>query len=88
MITITRPSPEELKKLGIETWSPWECEPSEFDWQYSCDETAFVLRGRVVVTTADGEKAEIGPGDLVTFPKGLKCRWRVLERIEKVYRME
>lgn len=86
-IIITRPSKDELDKLGIDKWSSWECDPSEFDWQYTNRETAYVFKGKVVVTTDDGKKAEIGAGDLVVFPKGLKCHWQVLERIEKVYKM-
>ena len=87
MITITHPSPVELKELGVETWSPWECEPSVFDWSYPAQETAYILKGRVAVTAANGERVEITAGDLVVFPKGLKCRWEIFERIEKVYWM-
>lgn len=86
-IKILQPSKDELDKLGIDKWSSWECDPSEFDWQYPDQETAYVFKGKVVVTAADGSKVEIGQGDLVVFPKGLKCHWQVLERIEKVYKM-
>jgi len=85
-IEITHPSASELKQLGIGIWSPWQCAPSDFDWQYTDRETAYVLKGKVVVTAADGETVELGPGDLVVFPKGLKCRWRVVETVEKVYK--
>lgn len=78
------PSDEKLKKLNINNWSPWECEPSTFDWEYSCDETAYVLEGKVKVKTANGE-VEINKGDLVHFPKGMKCTWNVIEKIRKVY---
>jgi uncharacterized cupin superfamily protein len=86
-IIITHPSKDELDKLGIAKWSSWDCDPSEFDWQYPNKETAYVFKGKVVVTSADESKVEIGPGDLVIFPKGLKCHWKVIERIEKVYKM-
>jgi hypothetical protein len=86
-IQITKPGRDELARLGIDSWTSWGCDPSEFDWQYPDKETAYVFRGRVEITASDGSKVEIGPGDLAVFPKGLKCRWRVLERIEKVYRM-
>ncbi len=86
-IKISHPSKEDLDKLGIDNWSSWECNPSEFDWHYPDRETAYVFKGKVMVTTNDGKKVEIGRGDLVVFPKGLKCHWRVLERIEKVYKM-
>ncbi len=82
---IERVSPEELKKLGVESWSSWDCDPSEFDWQYPSTEIAYIQKGRVVVTEDGGDEVEIKAGDLVTFPKGLKCRWKVIERIEKVY---
>jgi len=83
-----RPDSDRLKQLGIEDWSPWECQPSTFPWEYDDRETAYVFEGRVTVETDDGKKVEIGPGDLVTFPKGLKCRWTVHEKIRKVYRFE
>jgi len=80
-----KPTPEKLKQLGIDTWSEWSCDPSEFDWQYPFTETAYVKKGRVIVTEEGGVQVEIKAGDLVTFPKGMKCRWKVIERIEKVY---
>lgn len=83
-IRIERPSEERLKSLGVDGWSPWECEPSTFDWEYDTDETCYVLEGKVKVKTASGE-VQINKGDLVHFPKGLKCTWRVLEKIRKVY---
>ena len=84
-IKIKKPNQDELKKLGIENWSPWSCNPSEFDWEYDSDETAYVKKGKVVVTPLNGQPVEINAGDLVTFPKGMKCKWKVIERIEKVY---
>lgn len=83
-IKIEKPSKEKLKNLGIESWSPWECEPSSFDWEYDADETAYIFEGKVIVKTPAGE-TEIKKGDLVRFPKGLKCTWIVKEKIRKVY---
>lgn len=87
MIEVKRPDSEELERLKIKEWSPWECDVSTFDWEYTCDETAYVLEGRVKVKTPDGE-VEIKKGDLVRFPKGLKCTWDVIEPIRKVYRFD
>jgi uncharacterized cupin superfamily protein len=81
-----KPDKAQLESLGISSWSPWECEPSDFPWEYDEKETCYVFEGRVTVETPKGEKVEIGPGDLVTFPKGLKCRWTVHEKIRKVYK--
>jgi hypothetical protein len=83
-IRIERPTEEKLKSLNIESWSPWECEPSTFDWEYDSEETAYVFEGKVKVKTPSGI-VEVKKGDLVTFPKGLKCTWEVVDKIRKVY---
>ncbi len=70
--------------MGIQNWSPWECEPSRFSWEYASKETAYFYEGRVKVKTSSGE-IEITAGDLAEFPKGLKCIWNVLEKIRKVH---
>jgi hypothetical protein len=84
-IKVEKLSDEELKSLGVNKWSPWECESSTFDWEYDDKETCYVLEGKVKVKTPDGE-VEFGKGDLVTFSKGLKCTWNVIEKIRKVYK--
>ncbi len=93
-IKIEKPDKDRIKQLGIPDspcsegeWNPWECEPSTFDWQYSDTEVAYVYEGKVKVKT-DKDEVEINKGDLVTFPKGLKCKWQVLEKIRKVYKFE
>ena len=78
------PSQDKLDKLKVKDWNLWECEPSVFNWEYDCDETAYVLEGKVKVKTTQ-EEVEIKNGDLVHFPKGLKCTWNVIEKIRKVY---
>lgn len=84
-IKIETPSKEKLAKLGIDKWSPWECEPTTFDWEYDTDESAYVFEGKVKVKTEDGDEVEIKKGYLVHFPKGMKCTWNVIEKIKKVY---
>lgn len=85
-IQIEKPDEKKLEQLGIKDWGRWECEPSTFPWEYDDKETAYVFEGNVTVKTEDGEEVTFGPGDLVTFPKGLKCTWTVHETIRKVYR--
>ena len=81
-----KPDRAKLDQLGIDKWSPWQCEPSTFPWEYDERETVYVFEGKVTVQTEDGDEVQIEPGDLVTFPKGLKCTWTVHETIRKVYR--
>ncbi len=84
-VSIERPSEEKLKELGVFNWPIWEKEVSEFDWYYSESETFYVLEGEAEVELEDGEKVRFGSGDLVTFEKGVKCRWKVLKPIKKHY---
>jgi len=85
-IKISRPSEEELEKMDVHHWSPWGCEVSKFPWEYDAEETCYIKEGRVIVETEEGDKVEIKKGDLVTFPKGMKCTWDVKEKISKVYK--
>lgn len=84
-ILIEKPTKDQLDKLGIDEWSSWGCEVSQFDWEYADEEVCYIFEGKVVVKTAE-ETVEINPGDLVTFPKGLQCNWDVTEAIRKVYK--
>jgi uncharacterized protein len=83
-IKVGKPSAEAIAEMkSCPTWSK---EASIFDWEYDATETCFVLEGEVKVTTPEGEAVEFGPGDLVTFPRGLKCTWDVRKPILKHYR--
>ena len=81
------PDAERLRTLGVERWPIWTKEVSEFPWEYDAEETCYVLEGQVTVTPAGGEPVVIGPGDLVTFPRGMRCMWRVETPIRKHYRL-
>lgn len=79
------PDEEKLDEMGVRGWPTWSAEVSEFPWSYDMTETCYVLEGRVVVTPDGGEPVEIQPGDLVTFPVGMSCTWKVVEPIRKHY---
>ena len=79
------PDPSLLQEMGVENWPIWTKETSQFPWEYDTEETCYVLEGRVIVTPDEGEPVEIGPGDLVTFPRGMNCTWRVEASIRKHY---
>lgn len=84
-IEVRKPTEEELEERAVRTWPTWEKEASRFDWSYSDTEECYLLEGRVVVETEDGQKVEFGRGDFVTFPKGLACTWDVKEPVKKHY---
>jgi uncharacterized cupin superfamily protein len=80
------PSEERLIELGVFDWPVWEKERSEFPWQYDTEETCYLLEGEVVVTPDGGEPVEFGAGDLVTFPRGMSCNWKINTAVRKHYR--
>ncbi len=83
-IKVEKPSAQVIAEMtSCPTWSK---EVSVFDWSYDETETCYVLEGEVEVTTADGERVVFGAGDLVTFPRGLSCRWNVRQPIRKHFR--
>ncbi|MDY6781662.1 MAG: cupin domain-containing protein [Cyanobacteriota bacterium] len=85
-ITLERqPSQDRLEQLGISSWPIWSKEISEFPWTYDEAETCYFLEGEVIVTPSDGESVKMGKGDLVTFPKGMSCTWKILQNVRKHY---
>jgi uncharacterized cupin superfamily protein len=80
------PSEARLEELGVKSWPIWSKEASEFPWSYDESETCYFLEGEVLVTCEDGETAEVGRGDLVTFPQGMNCTWKISKDVRKHYR--
>ncbi len=76
---------DELKKRDVSSWPIWEKEVSRFPWSYGQTEECYLLKGKVVVETENGEKIEFGKGDFVTFPQGLSCVWDIKEAVRKHY---
>ena len=75
-IKIDRLTDEEVNNKGVLSWLIWTCEVSEFDWEYSEQESCLLLEGNVEVSS-DIEIVKFGSGDFVVFPRGLKCHWKV-----------
>jgi uncharacterized protein len=61
----------------------WECSPGSFKWDYCQDETAVIMSGEAFITTEDGAERQLRPGDLVFFPAGSSCTWRITAQIRK-----
>jgi uncharacterized cupin superfamily protein len=87
-IEIKKPTHEDLEREGVSSWPVWEKEVSRFDWYYDDTEECYLLQGKVMVETRDGEQVEFGKGDFVTFPKGLSCIWDIQEPVRKHYRFK
>lgn len=83
-VIVKKPTPEEIDGLDVSSWPIWEKEESSFDWYYDDKETCYILEGEVEVETDEGV-VDFKAGDLVVFPKGLKCRWNIKKRVKKNY---
>lgn len=82
----SNPPEEKLAELGVRDWPVWEKEVTEFPWEYDEQETCYLLEGEVEVTPEGGAPVAFGAGDLVTFPKGMRCRWKISQAVRKHYR--
>lgn len=80
-----QPSPERLEELDVYNWPIWVKEMSEFPWTYEETETCYLLAGDVIVIPDGGEPVQFGKGDLVTFPAGMSCTWKILAAVRKHY---
>ena len=83
-IKIKQLTENEIKERGITSWPIWDCDISEFDWEYGEQETCLLLEGEVEVES-DHETVKFSAGDFVVFPKGLKCRWKITKPVRKHY---
>ena len=81
-IVVRKPTQQEI--VEMKKLPTWGCEVSEFDWYYDSEETCLLIEGEVTVLYGD-ESVSFGVGDLVTFPEGLSCVWKVSKPVKKHY---
>ena len=84
-VKVEKGTQEKLKEMGVFAWPIWEKEVSCFDWYYDETEVCYLLKGKVIVRTKEGQEVQFGSGDLVTFPKGISCVWDIKEPVKKHY---
>ncbi|CAM9002799.1 unnamed protein product [Rhodiola kirilowii] len=86
---IKNPPQSKLTDLGVSSWRKWEGGPSKFPWTFTATETMYLLKGKVKVECEGHEgQFEIGAGDLVVFPNGMKVTWDIIEPVEKHFSLE
>ncbi len=86
-VVVRKPEEGELERLGVLGWPTWDCEPQTFPWHYERKEVCYILEGKVTVE-AEGTSVTFGPGDVVVFPAGLDCVWKIEEAVRKHYTYE
>ena len=83
-IIISQLTDKEIGERGMLSWPVWSCDISEFDWEYSDEESCLLLDGEVEVKS-EFETVRFSAGDFVVFPRGLKCYWKVISPVRKHY---
>lgn len=89
MISVERNvPPAKLEVLWVEHWPTWSKEESEFEWTYEEKEMCYILSGEATVTPhGEGEAVTFKRGDLIIFPKGMSCTWKITKAINKHYKL-
>ena len=62
----------------------WECTAGSFWWTFGDDETVVILEGEVRVSTPEGERRTLGPGDIAYFAGGTRALWEVDRYVRKI----
>ena len=81
-------TPAKLDVLYVDDWPVWSKGVSEFEWTYDKKETCYIIEGKAILTPEGEEPITIVEGDMIFFPQGLKCNWKIIEAIEKNYILE
>jgi uncharacterized protein len=83
-IIVRKPTADEIATCS--KWPVWTCEPKTFDYEYTETETCLILEGAAKISSTDGKDfVRFAANDLVIFPVGLKCVWKIEKAVKKHY---
>ncbi len=71
---------DSANRLGI-----WSCTEGAFECTELGDELQTILSGRLILTRANGDSIEAGPGDTIHTRKGERVLWDIQETVTKVF---
>jgi len=81
----------EAYKEKAKEWGVWDSanEPKKkFPYSYPKEERVLIISGKAELTPdGGGPKFTINEGDAVTFHAGFKCKWHVLEPMQKHFQL-
>lgn len=63
----------------------WECSSGTFRWNYTWDESVYILKGQATITVEGGNPVHIKARQTVHFSQGLRAEWKVTETVRKVF---
>ena len=84
-IVIKKPTAEEI--ATCKSWPIWQGDPATFDWYYTQTETCLIIEGKVTITDRPAAENSVtfAAGDMVIFPEGLNCIWKIEQAVKKYY---
>jgi uncharacterized cupin superfamily protein len=62
----------------------WDCSAGRFEWHYDHDEIIQILEGEAEITSQNGVRTPLRPGDMVSFPAAQIVVWHVPRYVRKV----
>lgn len=81
------PQMKVLRTVGVKTPHKsvafFTSAPGKFHWRFENDEAFVLLEGRIAITMENGERFELGAGDGISIPAGLKGVCEVFEYSRK-----
>lgn len=63
----------------------WACKVGIYNWDYTWDETIYIIEGEVTITDRHNKSIVCGAGDLFFIPIGTKTTWNITKPIRKVF---
>ena len=70
---------------GQHSMGIWCCSEGAFECTEQGDELQMIVSGRLILTLADGDSIECGPGDSVFTRKGERVTWDIVEPVTKIF---
>jgi uncharacterized cupin superfamily protein len=69
---------------GTSSSMVWVCSAGRFHWNYTVDETLYIISGEVHVTDEKGDIRRLAAGDVAFFPAGSRSIWHVPHEVRKI----
>ena len=66
----------------------WSCTTGKFNWEYTWNETFYLVQGKISISIDDAESKEYNSGDLVFVPTGTNTTWTIIKPVRKVFHLE
>ncbi len=88
-VTVERnPSFAKLEQMAVYDWGIKKQKIAEYNWRYDQRTTYYLLEGEATIEVENQGLLSVVAGDLVSFPAGTVCHWRVTQDIEKHVKYE